>query len=307
MRLKLPPKDLWKLEDGITQSLLGTWLSCKQKAHLSYQKGWTSSQVSNAITFGSLFHEALEHYYKTGKYNIEKLLIKQKKEVESERIWTISDEENKVLNEGYLKILIPAYIEHYKKIDAGKKWVLVEEEFKNKWNGLLFRGKYDRVCHFNNEAWIFDTKTKSRIDPEIQSKLEFDLQIMFYHLNYWLTFKKVPNGFVYDQIRRPALRKGSKETMKRFMDRVKNDVDESYFQRVRMPMNKEILTHWVVNEFTPMIVEFKRWALRASPTYKNPSACETRYGTCQFIRGCGTKDFNGLYKKKKVFSELEAI
>ena len=314
MKLKIKSSlPLWKLEDGITQSMLGEFLSCRRKATLSYKKGLSSQYTSNAITFGSLFHAALEQIYQTDAivvYDklIDSLLKDYKKEVSKERIWTFEDEENQVLNEGYLKILIPAYIDHYRKIDNNKTWFYIEKEFKNKWvSNIVLRGKYDRICRSNGEIWIYDTKTKSRIDPEIQNRLSFDLQIMFYMLNYSLEFDKTPVGFVYDQIKRPALRKGSQETMKKFMQRVEASIDDSYFQRIRVPIGRGELVRWIENEFTPMIEDFVNWATGKSVDYRNPSACETRYGNCKFLRWCGTADKTGLYRKKKIFSELEMI
>lgn len=307
MKIKVVAKTAgWTLKDGVSQSLLGTWLTCREKAKLTYQDLWTSQQTSNAITFGSLFHSSLEGFYKTGKYDIKTLLQKTKKETEEQRIWTIEDEENKVLNEGYLRILVPAYLEHYKEIDKGKKWFAIEKEFKNEWNGLTFRGKYDRAYKANGETWLLDTKTKSRLDPNIQDRLGFDLQIMFYVFNYWLEFKTIPTGFIYDQIKRPALRKGSQETLKHFMERVKEDVDKEYFSRIRIPMTKTILEEWVKNQFSPMIAEFNSWAKGLVPGYRNPTACMSAWGACQFVRVCGSKDFSGLFQRKKVFSELEA-
>ena len=312
INLLLKVKSGWKLEDGISQSLLATWLTCREKAKLTYQDLWTSQQVSNAITFGSLFHSALESFYKTGKYDIKTLLQNQRKETEEQRIWTIEDQENQVLNEGYLGILVPGYISHYRDIDKNKKWFCVEKEFCNTWNGIKLRGKYDRAYKtsgtgIKSEIWMLDTKTKSRIDPNIQERLGFDLQVMFYILNYWLEFQTVPNGFIYDQIKRPALRKGSQETMKHFMDRVKEDVDKDYFQRIRIPITEKYLKDWVATQFSPMIKEFKTWAEGGGGHYKNPAACATPYGVCGLVRVCGNKDYNGLFQRKRVFNELEKI
>lgn len=309
----------WDLKThGVSQGMLMEFLACRKRAELSYKEGWTPSGTSNALTFGELFHSALESVYKHIKArknvnnsvyleNVAKFVLKEYKErINKERVWTVEDEQDHQMNAGYLHILLPAYIHNYLKKDEKQEWLIVEDEFQNRFEietkdffaDPVLKGRYDQVYrNRHGEVWIKEIKTKSRIDPTIQDRLSFDFQTMFYILNYWLEFKIMPAGFVYDIIQRPGLRKGAAESLERFMGRVKSDVDSSYFQRIRMSLTKADLDKWIENDFNPIIREFYDWATGSLPTYRNPASCETRYGVCKFLRVCGLKDFTGLYRK----------
>lgn len=302
----------WNLKDGATQSMISEFLACRERVRLSYVEGWTSEATSNAITFGSLFHTCLEKIYRFLQLkvdwkgiNISNVVDNTLKDFKTDaKIWTPDDETNNILNTGFLKILIPAYCKKYLEKDSKTKWFMVEEEYDTPLNGIRFRGKFDRLqMNKHDEVWVWDTKTKGRIDPTIQDRLSFDLQMMIYITAYESQFKKLPAGFVYDIIQRPALRRGKTETLQHFMERVKGDVDDSYFLRIRMRLDPEEYKRWK-KEFLIVCTEFEEWS-RKLTQIRNPTACETRYGLCKFIKVCSANDFTGLRKKEKLFSELE--
>ncbi len=303
---------------GVSQGMLMEFLACREKARLGYVEGWNSEHVSNAIVFGQLFHSALESLYKhmriDGKINGPKfveniansVLKAYKAEIEKERIWTPEDEQNLLMDAGYLHILLPAYVEKYWEKDSKQKWLIVEDAFQNQYGYPVneairlvdLKGRYDQVFkNKNEEVWIKEVKTKSRFDPAIQDKLKFDFLAFFYLMNYRLEFDVMPSGFVYDMIQRPALRKGANETLQHFMERVKGDVDETYFKRIRMRVTSEELDTWIAKDFTPILQDFIAWDEGKTPSFRNPASCETRYGVCKFIRACGIKDYAGLVRK----------
>lgn len=317
----------WKLEThGVSQGMLMEFLACKERARLGYVEGWTSENTSNAIVFGQLFHSALESLYKHMKIggeinsptfvqNVAKATLDAyKKEVNESRIWTVEDETDHLINSGYLYILLPEYVNQYWKKDSKHEWLIVEDAFQNKfyapWSeqSVNLKGRYDQVYkNKNGEVWLKEVKTKSRFDPSIQDKLSFDLQVMFYILNYLLEFGVMPTGFVYDMIQRPALRKGKNETLQHFMLRVKGDVDGTYFKRIRMRVTQDELNKWVQTDFTPILQDFVAWAEGHTPSHRNPASCETRFGTCKYLRVCGLKDFGGLIKKSHGLLEEKIV
>lgn len=315
-----PEKVFWSLEThGVSQGMLMEFLTCREKTRLSYIEGWASTNVSNAITFGSLFHEVMEDVYKqlknkkeiTEKYtqnSISFVLKKFKEETDKERLWTPEDETNHILNEGYLRIIVPAYLKKYLEKDKKHEWLIVEDSFQNTFEGANLKGRYDQA--FRNvqvEIWIKEMKTKSRFDPALQDRLSFDFQAMFYILNYLLEFKVMPTGFVYDLIQRPALRQGKAETLQHFMARVKGDVDDSYFKRIRMRVTREELDQWVEKDFKPVLRDFVEWANGNTATFRNPSACETKFGLCRMVKVCGLKDYSNLYRKEHSLLEEKSI
>lgn len=309
-----PKKKFWTPLDGVTQSMIAEWLSCKERARLGYKEGWTSERVSNSLTFGTLCHTVLEKCYGYLTQNIQDWKLDNiientctdfKKQIVEERLWTPEDEENLQINLGYMNALLPAYWRKYLKVDAKKKYLAVEKEFSNGWNNRIpLRGKIDVVYTFNDEVWVMDHKTKSILNDETETRLSFDLQGLFYSLNWWLETNRLPNGFIQNIIQRPRLRKGQDETLKHFIDRVEKDVDDTYFKRIQMTIKKDEFDRWLKSEFTPIMDELLGWAGDLLPNYRNAAACETRFGCCRFIKVCGMKNFDGLFKRKMPFMEL---
>jgi len=309
-------KPLWSISDGCTQSILASFLECRKKAELAYKKGWESAQASSALAFGTQFHDCLDrvyHYFSQGikELNYRNIIDNVQEDYKMRRmedhLWTVDEAQNHELHRGFLETLLPAYLKKYEKEDRKKKWIAVETEFNNEYNSIKLKGKYDRIAELNGEKWIYETKTKSRIDPNIELKLGFDLQNLFYLVNDWLTTKTFAKGVVYDIIQKPALRQGKAETLGHFIDRVRGDIDDSYFLRIRVPVSEEKITYWMTHDLVTILNDFKGWAEGLTPSYKNPTQCESRFGLCKFIKVCALKDFQGLQKKTKIFSELEAV
>lgn len=316
-RIKAP--SFFNLKDGVTQSMLMEFAACRKRAKLSYLEGWTSEYTSNAITFGSMFHACLEYLYNRAAFFIDDKRIQEyivaaikyvsrqyRAEIELERHWTIEDEEALNLNAAYLHILLPKYFKLYWKKDREHKVLKNESLFKNTFqNRIRFTGKFDRVLlNKHKEVWLYETKTKSRIDPQIQDRLSFDFQSNFYILNLLLEMGVFAKGFVYDIIRRPEHRIGQKESLQAFIKRVKGAVTSEYFQRVRVERTRDEFDSWVRNDLQPLVDEFLDWYKGEIPTYRNASACETRYGACKFLKVCGLNSYHGLFKRKHLFPEL---
>jgi len=314
MKLAIKKKPFWNILDGVTQSMLTSYLSCRQKAHWSYKRGLDTEKTSNAILFGTHFHEIADQVYrwkrkgkKVGNYTslIESYMRQYKKDDMGKKMWSSDDITQHIINEGFLKSIIPKYFKKYEKKDANKKWLALEEEYDTHWRGVRIRGKYDRVArHKDGTVWLYDSKTKYRIDPDIQNRLGFDFQMFMYMVSWWVQKKEMPVGFVYDIVQRPNLRLKKTESVKQFITRVDKAVDDSYFYRITMSFTPEEIKQWAKKQFTPVIDEFHAWATGHLPTYKNVSSCEDRYGSCKFINLCGLEKKEGLIKKTKIFSEL---
>lgn len=315
---ELHNKLFWDLDrDGMSQSMLMEFLACRERARLAYKEGWATVGTSHPITFGSLFHACLEKIFRHARVEgnvlemnfkniIENVIADYKEETIAEREWTLADAEETALDEGYLNVLLPEYVNQHWKKDKKHEWILVEDEFMNTIDDVIFRGKFDRVSrNVHGEVWLHETKTKYIFDPAIQDRLSFDPQVMIYILNYKLSYKEMPAGFVYDMIQRPRIRRKQNESLKEFIARLKRDVDGTYFKRIRMRVTQADFDYWYKNEFKHMVREFREWAIGSSPTYRNPASCETRYGSCKFVKVCGLKDYTGLYQRKRVFPELE--
>src|ERR1700761_7192510 len=55
-------KPLWDLyRDGLTQGSINLFLQCREQFRLTYWEGWSKKVPSDAIEFGSCFHDCLAH------------------------------------------------------------------------------------------------------------------------------------------------------------------------------------------------------------------------------------------------------
>ncbi len=61
-KLKRKPKP-YTTEDGVTQSLLSTWVNCRRAA-AHYLSGLRPEQLKESLAYGSLWHKLLEGLYR---------------------------------------------------------------------------------------------------------------------------------------------------------------------------------------------------------------------------------------------------
>lgn len=315
-------KQFYDIEkDGITQSLLSMWLSCRQKARI-YLKGYERPFISQALMHGAIGHKVLELMYTDvmkGKINKIPSSKTAKKYVDIvEKIWL---KENPKANEyetqnlelclGLVEAMIQPYFKHWRKDFIKVNWVSLEEKFQYPitlpdGRKTVFRGKKDGV--FNPKTnWLFETKFKALVNEvDMIDVLEMDFQVLSYLLTL-IKGNKYPKGCVYNVIRRPSLRKKQNESMTAFIKRCQEDMfsrPDHYFIRIPVFIEPELLISFR-EEFLAVITEFYDWYEGKAPHYKNPYECIGKYGRCPNIFVCSKGEYSGLRKRQNVFTELE--
>src|SRR5215471_8153229 len=136
---EVPPSFYDPERDGVTFTLLRTFKSCREKVRLVLN-GWTSTQNSFGLTFGSLAHGVLQRMYndvRTGELEgvpNDTYVVKKCREVED--IWKeenpLADDEslqNMEFSMILLEALMPIYFKYWRK-DFKLLWERVEQEFK---------------------------------------------------------------------------------------------------------------------------------------------------------------------------------
>jgi len=304
--------------DGITQSILSAWRTCRYKSKLSLN-GWTPKRRKKSFRFGSLVHDTLEFMYcgiRDGRKN------DYSPKGISDFIWKKSDEnlkdllpsdrpEDIELEGSYaVSLLAEAYLQRWKK-DYKRSWVSVEGEFDYAFHGYRLRGKRDAVFRQSRKSggglWLLETKTKSIInDEELGLLLPFDFQTLFYLISLKETFPKEKlKGCVYNVLRKPQLREGANEGREQFVKRIEKDIKkrpEHYFKRYEVTYPQSVV-EWFETDLRNQLSEFTDWWNGWSSTYKNTSACVGRY-RCEFLDHCSSGNFVGYEKGKSPFSEL---
>lgn len=318
------------VRDGVTFSLLSTFLDCREKARL-HLKGLTPRSSSMALTFGSIIHkidEWVRDEIRSGLLRSVpddkhiKGLIKK-----AESLWFKENPrhggtelDNLELSLLWAEGVLPQYFKYWHKDFSELKWELVEGEFKipvtpedkegNKYSTFI-RGKIDGSFSLEKGGpWLFETKTKSRVDEGLLADiLPYDMQANIYLSALRRMGKKTPSGLLYNIIRRPSLRKRKNEPLKSFADRVSEDVSSRpdwYFIRMEMSIDEQEINRFEM-ELDDLISDFMMWWSGKSGHYKNTNHCQNKFGLCPFVGICLRNDKSGYFKREAVFRELQGM
>ena len=275
-----PKSPIWKgpIEDGITQSMLGAFLVCRERFRLRYMEGLTEPDVFNhRIEYGQMWHTCEEEYARTGGDNwiwalleyVKKLCKKYKQSQEQILHW-----------HNVCKVQFEVYLKYQKKRQPKdkKKVVYQEKVFSEKYRlpsgrVVTLRGKWDEVFEVGRgELWLKEHKTKGNInEQQLVRQLTFDLQTMFYLVALGQEQGRKPEGVLYNVVRRPlsggvgSIRKTKQKVYRtksgQVTKRVPEETDEHFYKRVKgiIEENPEyFFMQWDVNITTKDIENFKR-------------------------------------------------
>jgi len=312
------------VRDGVSQSLLGQFLTCRQLCRYNLE-GWTSRSTSAAMTNGTIGHAVLQYVYdaqRQKKMGIVptpqqlKLILKQVealwlKENPRPSTFMLQDLEMALLN---AEVIMPIYFDYWKEDFKKLMWEKLEGEFKIPYvtkdgHKTFIRGKMDGVFK-RNGLWLFESKFKSRIEEEdIVDTLSIDLQVMLYLWALSKGYNLYPSGVLYNIVRRPGLKLNKAESLPNFGKRIQQDVlkrKDFYFYRFEVATDKGDIQKWSL-EFEQLMSDFLNWWDGKVGHYKNTGNCITKYGRCWGLTPCVENDFHSLRKRDKVFKELEEI
>ena len=315
--------------DGITQSMISMWLTCREKAKL-YIQGWDSKYHSSALTYGSIGHGMLELAYldiKAGKLKSPPTFSQSRKYADLvEKKWRL---ENLKPNTEALQYLetslalmeqtLPIYFDFWKKDFTKMNWKSLETNFKIPltfdWPvseakvTVLIRGKRDGEFTSPN-LWLFETKFKSMIsEGDIVETLSFETQVLLYIWAMWMENKKkvVPKGVMYNIVRRTSLKQKSGEPLNKYALRIAEDMKERrkfYFIRMEAAITLPELEKFE-KELISIVKDMYTWWKGEGQHYKNTYSCIGKYGRCSMLGVCSRDDWSGLVKRKTMFKELE--
>ena len=316
------------LEDGVTMSLMTAWRSCPTKARCIMQ-GMYKPGFSRAITFGNVFHSALEWgltQYKNGNIetpdwftdtcNIRALVESLSKEFSAE--YTLADGTGKGYFDeafNFLPIIIPLYFKYWKEDFFGaekKEFIEIEKSFNVKYlDRVMLRGKRDAIYKdANGGLWLMEHKTKAQI-PEhaLSMTISRDFQVMLYIAAYYIETGIKLKGVLYNIIRKPMLRQKRTESIDEFYKRVAMDIqqrEQHYF--IRFPVSIPWSDVGVfMHRFEKEMIEFISW-VHDDPEldYQFTKECNGVYGQCPFLDYCdGGKSDTSLYHvRERLHPEL---
>lgn len=301
--------------DGVSQGLLATFMRCRQEAK-NFLLGLEQLRASSPMQFGSIAHRVLELVYlehKTAPSRKEVLrtLNKVIREFQKEEGRRLSPEglENLETNAAILEAVLPEYFKFYKAEFGASKWLELEQVFKveSPIVGVPLVGRIDGAFMQRKELWLFESKTKGRIEEEsLTDSLAFDFQTNLYQYILGKKYNKVPTGVLYNIIRRPGQRLKQKESLKQFTSRILEEITaqpDHYFLRYEI-ISPSTESSRFQQELHDVLKEFIDWWEGKLPTYRNTSSCIQRYGPCRFLPLCASGDKTMYRNREEMFPEL---
>ena len=299
----------YKITDGVTQSLMSTFTSCRQRCRYVLD-GWEFPRSKSALIFGSYFHWLIEHHL-TAVQAGKKLPSYQQLEEEWSKKNTPNDSDNPEMREQHMGMafaLWDNYCKTWKHSDQKQKeWVGQEENFDENFEGFRIRGRRDGLFRRKGKLWLFETKTASRIDEStLEEKLGFDFQNLFYLIATEIETGEKLAGIEYNIIRKPQIRIKKTETTNEFNIRMQEDVasrPEFYFYRASVTITEK-RKRIFKKELRDKLITFSRWLSGEYPTYRNETAC-TGMWNCEFLSACSKLSLRGFMQTRKLFRELE--
>lgn len=301
---------------GITQSLLGRFLVCRDRFRLRVIEGLDSTdRFNHRLEYGNMWH-VCEEYNHAGK-NWEAALKEYAKGL-ADRHRTQGAE---VLHwYEVCKRQFKAYLLHNKKLKLpGVRESVMQEKvfhvpYELPWSGRVvwLRGKWDGA-HILSKCrepkpglWLDENKTKGDIDEQLLVRqLTFDLQTMFYAVafNQWITkggkdmslIGRVPElqGVRYNVVRRPlsggkgSIRQKKGQTPAQFYDQLEKDyllkMPAHYFLRWNVTITEQDLLTFRKVCLDPVLEQLCDWwdLQQHEPQVDGP----TRYSNFRFPYG----------------------
>lgn len=287
---KLPkklPYDGWRLEHGITQSMLHKFVICKDRAHKRVCLGLKSTDRKEAMEYGTIFHKLIEEGAKMG-HNYSHLMMTQIMN-EYMKMKKMTSHESLLL----CRIALEQY-RKYKEWEANKpkyKYIAQEPVFKEEFTlpatnfnpcpeisiniprtKVTLRGRIDEVIELNGELWLQENKTKSRIDISVlQDTIPENIQVMFYAVAASIKYGRPVRGVIYNVIRKPGQRQRQKESDEDFVKRIGSEIDEQpsyYFYRLSYTFPTGAIDKWIREELIPLLYNVYIWwrSIEKNPT-----------------------------------------
>lgn len=315
---------VWDLyRDGISSSLLGLWLTCREQFRLQVVEGWRNNHTPHYFMFGTMVHWVLECAYKLPKAPppswcskaISKYYSMWKENTKGYMTSSLAETMEQLV--GMAEIVLPAYMDRYEADWTGKgkdgttsprKWLATEERFDVPFTHpklsavIRIRGTRDGIFKDRHgDMYNFDTKCRSVIiEQDIEELLPTDVQQNLY---MWAAKKSghPVEGVVMNIIRRPSIRVGKKEVLADALNRLKKALVrknyDHYFLRFQGNVTMAETTHWQKTWLEPILEEIAMWTAGKLPHYMNPNALITKYGRVEMFRPIVHNDFSGCHQR----------
>lgn len=315
-------KRLWNFyRDGVTQSFINMFQTCRLQTKLYYVDGWTSKKIPVWWHFGSCVHYVLSRAYANHnppKYaEICEWINAFAKANQSELQF---DEDVQTLEHiyGFAEKICYNYFQFYQS-DWEHTWIYNESVFRIPYKistdpsdtrfthltGRFDGGFRTKEGHYN----LLDTKCLSQINLQnFERILPVDTQVNLYSLAAAIMQGEAPKYLIYNIIRRPMNKMTKKDTsLLSLIERVNEEIakkPEYYFIRIKLPISTREINEWCHRFLMPVLQDIQIWYDRGCPAYYSAPGLESKYGLCQMFDLIVNNDQSKYFKREHVFQEL---
>jgi ATP-dependent helicase/DNAse subunit B len=324
---------------GLSVSSIEKWLDNKEEFRLMKVEGLEGRTGSVALDFGDWWHWLLGRHYSNRHQRASNPRLDMENGAKVYRSQFQRDNPNAIdkrvegLELGFLKTaaLWPTYVAKYAAEDKAKKWVGIEADWafkyslppiKHEWPAgskkqielfpgctVDLHGIFDGVYRKEGRLWLFETKTKSRIDEaELDDTLNLDIQVMLYLYAIYRVYKEWPAGVTYNVIRNPQTEPSKKkgENAKTFVDRLTKEVEKDedhYFKRWEMGVEQADIERFMDKVLDPILRDIQGWAYGHHPHYVHTKALIGKYGRSDMYDVITRGDLTGVEQRQLVRKE----
>lgn len=294
----------------ITASEIRAWKNCPKRWWFRYGQELVPNKTQIPLSYGRLAHQGLEAYYH-GRDPCEAV---DQFFRENTTPWP-EDQELFVLAEA--NSLLAGYIKRDPVKEMGHEIVAIEKEGRlplrtpggRRWHHFLLGYKIDLITRdrFGN-LWAWDHKTSAMALKE--AWLPLNDQMAYY---YWALGqqKELPQGIIYNLIRKPSIKPRQNEPSDEWGARLAADIEkrpEFYYQNPTNCSGSLI----VKNEHELAATEAELWDIAhrigCGVIHRNPSSCQIM--ACAYNEICRNDTSlarSAGYKHERVHVELEEV
>lgn len=309
------PKDYDMSIDGITQSLLMSFMKCRREFLLKLNR-WSLTKKRTTYANGSITHDMLDKVYtfykkfgRLPKKNIIRRWCEMYDKDPKNAEWLPRDKQHLApVYKAVAFIVVTEYIRYYRKSDFKPGRITgAEIEFNVLWKGFRLRGKRDLRFKEGDANWIMETKTMARIEPDvIANKLTFDFQSLFYVHCEEIESGLNVRGVLYNVVRNPGQKMKVNESIDQYCSRIRSEIRKDpkhFFLRFRQPYTRRDKQDFRL-ELLHKLKECRDLLAGKLYPYKNEKNCIARF-SCTYLPACSCGRLIGYGKYKRLFSELE--
>lgn len=268
--------------DGITQSMIGRWLCCRERFKLKVIDGLAPLDTFNVrLEYGNMWHVCEEDLARGEDWSEGlKAYCRELAQDNPTSVQQITHWYN------VCKIQFPIYVDRWKnEPDAKDRTNLFSEEvfrinYKTRGgNQVILRGKFDSVDKIGKEIQLQENKSKGDIDEaDITTQMDADLQTMLYLIALEATLDTKVERVLYNVVRRPLAggkhsikQRGGRQTKKglvgaestdEFYERLRSVITENrddFFFRLKVKISRVDLERFRKECLDPILDQICQW------------------------------------------------